>query len=37
VAWKFWIQMMAVVAAAPRKAGRQLPPWFELEIVQIKS
>ena len=29
--------MMAVVAVAPRKAGRQLPPWRELEVVQVEN
>ena len=29
--------MMAVVAVAPRKAGRQLPPWRELEVVQLEN
>ena len=29
--------MMAVVAVAPRKAGRQLPPWRELEVVQLQN
>jgi len=35
--WEFWLQMMAVVAVAPRKAGRQLPPWRELEVVQVEN
>ena len=35
--WEFWLQMMAVVAVAPRKAGRQLPPWRELEVVQLEN
>ena len=29
--------MMAVVAVAPRKAGRQLPPWRELEVCQVEN
>ena len=35
--WEFWLQMMAVVAVAPRKAGRQLPPWRELEVCQVEN
>ena len=26
-----------MVAVAPRKAGRQLPPWRELEVVQLEN
>lgn len=35
---KFWLQEMAVVvAAAPRKVGRQLPAWRELEAAQLNG